>query len=111
MVRSNEDICEALKEICEQHHVRRLDLHSSSSSLTGEDMPDRQGELNLLVEYFPLSELEHAKIHLALEDALEKLFGREIGLLRTDDIKLEFFHKQLTRRRTLLYAAQGQEES
>ncbi len=109
MVRSNEDICEALKEICEQYHVRRLDLHGSTS--TGEDIPDGQGELNLLVEFLPLSEKEHAKIHFPLKEALEKLFGREVGLLRTDDIKHEFLRKVLTRRRTLLYAAEDQDES
>ncbi len=109
MVGLHRDNYEALKEICERHQVRRLDLHSSS--LTGEDVPEGQDELNLLVEYFPLSEKEHLKIHPALEEALQGFFGREIGLLRIDDIKLEFLHKQLTRRRTLLYAAPGHDES
>ncbi len=90
--------------------MRRLDLHSST--LTGEDIPGAQTELNLLVEFLPLNESDYLETQFALEQALKDLFGREeIGLLRTDDIKLEFMHRQLTKRRTLLYAAPGQGES
>lgn len=109
MVRSNEDIYEALKEICERHLVRRLDLRGSG--LTGENLPDQQDELNLLVEFQPLSETEHAKMCLALEKALDGLFGRKVGLLATDDIKHEWLRSVLTRRRTLLYSADGRDES
>ncbi len=56
MVSPKKDNYKALKEICEQHHVERLDLHNSS--VTGEDAPDRQSELNLLVELLPISENE-----------------------------------------------------
>ncbi len=108
MVGPAEDNRKALAEICEKFRVRRLDLRRSTS--TGEDIPDVQTELDLLVEFLPMSVMEHARIHFPLEE-LEKLFGREIALLRTDDIKLEFLHRQLTRRRTLLHAAEGQEES
>jgi predicted nucleotidyltransferase len=108
MVGPAEDNRKALAEICDKYRGRRLDLRSLTS--TGEDIPDAQTELDLLVEFLPMSVMEYARIHFPLEE-LEKLFAREIPLLRTDDIKLEFFHRQLTRRRTLLYAAQGQEES
>ena len=109
MVGPRQDNCEALKEICERHHVKRLDLHSST--LTGEDMPEGQGDLNLLVEFMPLGQKEYAKTYFALEEALEKFFGRKIGLVRTDDIKLEILYRQLTRRRTMLYCAEDQEQS
>ncbi len=109
MVAPTEDNQKALAEICEKYRVRLLHLHGDAS--TGEDMPDGKSELDLLVEFFPMSEMEHAKIHFALEDALRTFFGRKVGLLRTDDIKPDFLKKQLTRRRTLLYAAQGQDES
>ncbi len=109
MVGPAEDNQKALAEICEKYRVRRLDLRCETS--TGEDIPDAQTELDLLVEFLPMSVMEHARIHFPLKEELEKLFGREVALLRTDDIKLEFFHRQLTRRRRLLYAAEGQDES
>ncbi len=109
VVGSNEDNYDALKEICERYQVRRLDLHGSTS--TGEDIPDGQSELNLLVEFLPLTEKEYPKVYLALEEALESLFGREVGLLRTDDLKPELLYRQITKRRTLLYLAEGQDES
>lgn len=109
MVGSRDNNYEALKEICERFCVRRLDLHGLTS--TGEDIPDAQTELDLLVEFFPMSEIEHAKIHFILEKALGEFFGRKIGLLRTDDIKLEYIREVLTRRRTLLYAAEDQDVS
>lgn len=103
----NDDNYEALKEICERHNVRRLDLHGSS--FTGEDLPDGQSELNFLVEFLPIDEAEYPKTYFALEQALKNLFGREeIILLRVDDIKHEYLHEVLTRRRTLLYPAEGQ---
>ena len=109
MVGSNKDIYEALKEICERHHVQRLDLHSSTT--TGEDIPDGQSELNLLVEFLPRDENEILKTHSVLEEDLKDLFGRkEIGLLRVDDIKHEWLRGVLTRRRTLLYSVDGREE-
>jgi predicted nucleotidyltransferase len=109
VVSAKKDNYEALKEICEQHCVRRLDLHSSTT--TGEEPGDEQGELNILVEYLPREENEILKAHLVLEHALGEFFGREIGLLRIDDIKLEWLRKVLTRRRTMLYCAEDQDES
>ena len=109
MVMPTEDNQKALANICEKYQVRMLHLRGNIS--TGEDIPDEKGELDLLVEFFPLSEMEHAKIHFALEDALRAFFGRKVALLRTDDIKPDFLKRQLTRRRTLLYAAEGQDES
>ncbi len=109
MVGPAEDNQKALAEICEKYRVRRLDLRCETS--TGEDIPDAQTELDLLVEFLPMSEMEHAKIHFELQEDLQSFFGREVGLLRTDDIKPDFLQRQLTRRRTLLYTAEGQDES
>ncbi len=109
MVSPKKDNYKALKEICEQHHVERLDLHNSS--VTGEDAPDRQSELNLLVELLPISENESLKVLPALEQALAELFGRPISLLRTDDLKPDYLREIVTRRRTLLYPAQDRAKS
>jgi len=110
VVGPKEDNYEALEEVCERHHVRRLDLHGSSWAEG--DLPTDPSELNFLVEYLPRDEKELLKVHLALEVALQVLFkGREVSLLRTDDIKPEHLRKIITRRRTLLYCAEGYEES
>ena len=110
VVGPRQDNYEALKEVCERHYVRRLDLHGSSWA--DDDIAGKPSELNFLVEYLPHDETELLEIHLALEQALKDLFGREeISLLRTDDIRPEYIRKILTRRRTLLYAADDREES
>ncbi len=109
VVGPKKDNYEALKEICERHCVRRLDLHNSS--LTGEDVPDRKSELNILVEFLPISDTEAFEIYPALEQALVGLFGRPICLVRTDALKPGLLYSQVTRRRTLLYPAEGQDES
>ncbi len=109
MVGPKKDNYEALKEVCERHHVRRLDLHGSSWAEG--DLPTDPSELNFLVEYLPRDESELLHVHLALEEALQALFkGKMVGLLRTDDIKPDFLRKIMTRRRTLLYCAEGYEE-
>ena len=109
MVGARQDNYEALKEVCERHHVRRLDIHGSS--WTEEDGPGEPSDLNLLVEFQPLTQIERDRTFLALEEALAELFGREVCLLTTDDIKNEFIRKVFTRRRTLLYSADGQDGS
>jgi predicted nucleotidyltransferase len=109
VVGPRQDNYEALKEICERHHVRRLDLHGSSWAET--DSPAEPSELNFLVEFEPLTETENARMYMALEAALEKLFGREVGMVTTGDIKNKWLRGVLTRRRTPLYAAEDQDES
>lgn len=109
VVGARQDNYEALKEVCERHHVRRLDLHGSSWSET--DSPTDPSELNFLVEFQPLTGIQRDRMYLALEKALVELFGREVGLVTTDDIKHEYIRKVLTRRRTLLYSADDQVES
>jgi len=109
VVRSNQDNYEALRGICERHHVWRLDLHGST--WTGEDLSEEQSDPDFLVEFLPLKQKERAKMYLALEEALEKLFGRKVSLLTIGNMKNEFLRRVLTRRRTLLYSAEDQDES
>lgn len=100
----NDSNYEALREICERHNVRRLDLHGSS--FTGEDLPDGQSELNLVVEFLPIDEATYPQLFFSLENDLKNLFGRDdIALLRVDDIKHEYLREVFTRRRTPLYPA------
>jgi len=105
-----QDNYQALKEICERHKVRRLDLHGSSS-MTGEDTPDGKAELNLLVEWQPMPEMERIDMRFALEEALGKFFGREVGLVTIDRIKIEYVQNVFKRRRTLLYSCDDAEEA
>lgn len=110
MVGPRQDNYEVLKELCEQHHVRRLDLHGSSWAEG--DSPADPSELNFLVEYLPRDENELLEVNSALEEALQDLFrGKEVSLLRADNIKPDYLRKIMTRRRTLLYCAEGYEES
>jgi len=110
VVGPKQDNYEALREVCERHHVRRLDLHGSSWAEG--DSPADPSELNFLVEYLPRDENELLHVHLALEEALKDLFSKkEVSLLRADDIKPDYLRKVLTRRRTLLYCAENQPES
>jgi len=110
VVGPRKDNYEALREICEQHNVRRLDLHSSSST-TGEDIPGGQDELNLLVEFLPGEEIELIEEENELEQDLKDFFGRnDVGLLRVDNIKPDSLRNILTRNRTLLYSSEGLDE-
>ena len=110
VVGSGQDNYEVLREVCERHHVRRLDLHGSSWA--EDDSPVDPSELNLLDEYLPRDENELLYIHIALEEALQDLFsGKQVTLLRADDIKPDYLRRIITRRRTLLYAADDRDQS
>ena len=109
MVVPSRDNYEILSGICERYNVQRLDLHNSSS-VTGEDLPEAQGELHLLVEYLPGDELEISSDHDDLERELQVLFSsKEVGLLRVDNVRPDYLRKMLIRGRTLLYIAKGRE--
>ncbi|MBN2315317.1 MAG: hypothetical protein JXM79_15410 [Sedimentisphaerales bacterium] len=104
MIDSKRDYNKEIAAICEQYHVKYLGLHGSSLSLSQEDIISANPEINLLVEFLPLESKLHDACFSALEKDLVDLFDRPVNIVDLTDITHPDLYRQLTRRKTDLYA-------
>ena len=98
------DYNQEIADICKQHHVKYLGLHSTN--LSQEDADEKDSEINLLVEFFPLETDQHTASFFALEKELTNLFGRQVNMVDLTDVTHPDLLRQLTKRKTDLYKAE-----
>jgi len=103
MVGLIEDNCEALKKLCAQYRVRRLELFGSA--LTGDEFDPEKSDLDFLVEFKPLKQGEYADTYFGLLEAVKCLFNRNVDLVMTGAIKNPYFLQSINKNRKVLYAA------
>lgn len=103
MVSLIEDNYDALKGLCVQYLVRRLELFGSA--LTGKEFDTEDSDLDFLVEFLPLREGEYADTYFDLLEAIENLFNRHVDLVMTGAIKNPYFLESINKNRKVLYAA------
>jgi len=97
-----QDKIERLKDLCIKYRVRRLDLFGSA---TREDFDPETSDLDFLVEFEPMSPVEHGNSFLGLLEDLERLFGTGIDLLEPEPIENPYLWKSIVRSRKVLYEA------
>jgi predicted nucleotidyltransferase len=91
----------AVRELCSRYRVRRLHLFGSAARggfQAGSDV-------DLLVEFEPMSYAEHAACYLDLVQALEELFARPVDLLEPGPIRNPYLQKTIEQTKLLLYEA------
>ena len=93
----------AVAKLCEQYHVKRLELFGSARS--NKRFDGRDSDLDLLVEFFPLKPGERADTYFGMLEALEALFQRPVDLVMPKAIKNPYFLEAIQNDRELLYAA------
>lgn len=103
MIRLIEDNREALKDLCVQYQVRRLELFGSA--LTRENFEAEQSDLDFLVEFLPLKPGEYADAYFGLLEDIENLFNRHVDLVMPRAIKNRYFLEAINKNRKVLYAA------
>jgi predicted nucleotidyltransferase len=89
-------------ELCRRYRVRRLELFGSAAR---EDFDPARSDLDLLVEFEPLAEGEHADAYFGLLESLESLFARHVDLVMSRAIRNRYFLEAIQPTRTVLYAA------
>ncbi len=91
-----------LADLCRRYHVRRLEVFGSA---TTERFDPQRSDIDLLVEFDDVARGERFDTYFGFQEALERLFGRNVGLVEPDAIKNRYFRQAINQQRMLLYAA------
>lgn len=91
-----------LAELCRNFRVATLELFGSAAD--GSFDP-AQSDLDFLVQFEPLTPVQHADCYFSLLFGLEDLFQRKIDLVETSAIDNPYFLKSIDQSRRVLYAA------
>lgn len=96
------DHLEEIAALCRQHHVRRLSIFGS---FVREDFDPARSDVDLLVEFVPLSPAVYAPNYFALLQALDQLFSRRVDLVTASSIRNPYFRDAVEKEQQTLYAA------
>ena len=91
-----------LAKLCQEFHVRRLELFGSAAS---DAFNPERSDLDFLVEFEPLSDGAYATAFLGFKEELEGLFGRSVDLVVGSAIRNPYFRQSVEQGKALLYAA------
>jgi prevent-host-death family protein len=89
-----------IAETCRAHGVRTLAVFGSASR--GED--EAESDLDLLVEFEPMSPGDRADAFFGLQVDLERLLRRRVDLLEESAITNPYLEEAISRDRTVVYA-------
>ena len=91
-----------LEALCRQYSVQRLDLFGSASRgrYRLED-----SDLDFLVEFLPVPIATYADTYFGLLEALERHFGRPVGLVVASSVKNPYFLQSIEATKTPIYEA------
>jgi uncharacterized protein len=82
--------------------VSRLDVFGSA---LGDDFRPGVSDVDLLVEFKPLSPYELVEAYFSLLDELRSILGAEVDLVMSDAIKNRYIAADIERTKQVLYAA------
>ncbi len=91
-----------LAEICRRRHVRRLALFGSAAD---DRFDPTSSDLDLLVEFEPLTPAQHAESYFGLQEDLEQLLGLPVDLVEPRPIRNPYFMRAVEETQVLVYAA------
>lgn len=93
---------DALRVLCEKHHVKALYLFGSA---TRDDFDPATSDLDFLVEFQPLDPIDHANHWFGLIEDIEALFERKVDVVESPAITNPYFRKIVDQTRVPLYDA------
>jgi predicted nucleotidyltransferase len=97
-----EQNCDAMADLCRKHQVAKLEVFGSAS--TGQ-FRQESSDLDFLVEFHRVPDLNPADQYFGFLFDLEKLFSRKIDLICPSAMKNPYFIKSVNATRKILYAA------
>jgi hypothetical protein len=102
MVRMLEDTRQAIAAACERHGVARM--HVFGSALRDDFRPS-ESDIDLLVEFEPMSPYELADAYFELLDELRSILEAPVDLVMADAVKNRYIAADIERTKQVLYAA------
>jgi predicted nucleotidyltransferase len=91
-----------MMDLCKNRGVRRLALFGSAA--TG-SFDRSSSDLDLIVEFNPMSPVEHADSYFGLMEDLQKLFDVPVDLIELAPIRNPFFRQAVAETEEVLYEA------
>ena len=91
-----------IEQLCREHRVRRLEVFGSASD---DRFDQTHSDIDLLVDFLPLKDGEHADAYFGLLEGLQALLGRPVDLVMATAANNPYFIQSITKSRTELYAA------
>jgi predicted nucleotidyltransferase len=88
--------------LCKMRGVRRLALFGSAATNSFDQF---SSDLDLIVEFKPMSPVQHADNYFGLIEDLQRLFGVSVDLIEMKPIRNPFFRQAITETQVLLYEA------
>ena len=101
----NRVVQEKLKELvdlCKNHGVRRLALFGSAAIGS---FNRSSSDLDLIVEFNPMSPVQHADNYFGLMEDLQELFHVSVDLIELAPIRNPFFRQAVAETEEVLYEA------
>lgn len=102
MVRLLEDNRRAIEDLCQRYRIARLDVFGSALR---DDFRPGESDLDLLVEFGPMSPYERADAYFGFLDELRSLIGIDIDLVVSGAVKNRIIAADIESSRQAFYAA------
>ena len=93
---------DAIAALCARFSVERLEVFGSALR---EDFDPEQSDLDLLVQFKPISGYARVDAYFNFRDELRALLGREVDLVMTDAVRNPYISREIERTKQLVYAA------
>ena len=97
-----QDKLKDMVDLCKNRGVRRLALFGSAA--TG-SFDRSSSDLDLIVEFNPMSPVEHADSYFGLMEDLQQLFDVPVDLIELAPIRNPFFRQAVAETEKVLYEA------
>ena len=91
----------ALIDLCQKHHVKRLDVFGSAAT----DDFDQSSDIDFLVEFDSKINPRRFDNYFDLHRALERLFARPIDLVEPGGLRNPYFVRRVNETRRQIYVA------
>ncbi len=91
-----------IAEVCAARRVRRLAVFGSAA---GDDFDASASDVDIVVEFQPMSPTEHAQSYFGLMEDLERLFDLPVDLVESAPIRNPYFRRSVEETQVVLYEA------
>jgi predicted nucleotidyltransferase len=102
MVSAVKEKIPALLALCSRRGVRRLSVFGSAAR---GDFDPRSSDIDVLVEFEPMTPAQHAEAYFGRLEEAEALFGRRVDLVEPQSLRNPYIRERVEATREVVYGA------